>query len=58
LQRRFGLLPDTDLASGRRALLFFAPAWVPLVLLARVQGLALNDQNEPAVPLFWFLLVR
>jgi hypothetical protein len=49
LQRRFGLLSDVDLAAGRRGLLFAGFAWLPVVLLAAVQGFALNDQHERAV---------
>jgi hypothetical protein len=49
LQRRLGLLTDTDLAVGRRAVLFAAVAWVPAVLLAAVQGHALNAHHERAI---------
>jgi hypothetical protein len=49
LQRRLGLLSDTDPAVGRRALLFVALAWVPAVVLAALQGLALNEHHERAI---------
>jgi hypothetical protein len=49
LQRRAGLLSDADLSAGRRALLFIAIAWLPVLLLAAVQGYALNDHHERAV---------
>ena len=49
MQRRMGLLTDTDLAAGRRALLFVAIAWLPVLLLAALQGFALNDHHERAV---------
>jgi hypothetical protein len=49
LQRWLGLLTDTDLATGRRALLFLALAWVPAVLLAALQGFALNEHHERAI---------
>jgi hypothetical protein len=49
LQRRVGLLSDADLAAGRRALLFVAIAWLPVMLLAAVQGYALNEHHERAV---------
>lgn len=49
LQRRLGLLSDGDLAAGRRALFFLALAWVPTVLLAAVQGFALNPHHERAM---------
>jgi hypothetical protein len=43
LQRRFGLLSDTDLAAGRRAVLFVAVAWLPVLVLAAFQGFAVNE---------------
>ena len=49
LQRRLGLLSDADLAAGRRAALFIAIAWLPVLVLAAVQGVALNDHHERAV---------
>ena len=49
LQRWFGLVSDTDLATGRRAVLFLALAWVPTVLLAALQGYALNEYHERAM---------
>jgi hypothetical protein len=49
LQRWLGLLSDTDLAAGRRAVLFVALAWIPTVLLAALQGHALNENHEHAV---------
>jgi hypothetical protein len=49
LQRRLGLLSDSQLAVGRRALLFLALAWLPALLLAAMQGLALNVQHERAL---------
>jgi hypothetical protein len=49
LQRWLGLLSDTDLAAARRALLFVAIAWLPAVLLAALQGYALNGHHERAI---------
>jgi hypothetical protein len=49
LQRRLGLLTDADLAAGRRGLLFVAIAWLPVLLLAAIQGFALNEHHERAV---------
>lgn len=49
LQRRLGILSDTDLAAGRRALLFLVIAWVPVLLLAALQGYALNAHHERAL---------
>jgi len=49
LQRRLGLLTDPDLAVGRRAVMFVAVAWIPAVLLAAVQGLALDAHHERAI---------
>lgn len=48
LQRHFGLLTDADLAAGRRALLYVAIAWLPVLVLAAVQGLAVNEHHERA----------
>lgn len=49
LQRRLGLLGDSHLAVGRRAALFLLLAWLPALLLALLQGLALNVQHERAL---------
>jgi hypothetical protein len=49
LQRRLGLLSDTQLAVARRAALFLALAWLPALLLAALQGVALNAQHERAL---------
>jgi hypothetical protein len=49
LQRRVGLLRDDDLAVGRRAALFMTLAWLPAVLLAALQGLALDAHHERAM---------
>jgi hypothetical protein len=49
LQRRLGLLTETDLAAPRRALLFSAFAWLPLLVLALVQGHAIDVHHERAV---------
>lgn len=49
LQRWLGLLSETDLAAARRALLFMALAWIPTVLLAVLEGQALNEQHEHAI---------
>jgi hypothetical protein len=49
LQRRLGLLRDDNLASGRRALLFVALAWLPLALLAALQGVAFGEHHERAL---------
>ena len=49
LQRRLGLLSTGDLAAGRRAAQFVALAWIPTVLLAAVQGFALNPHHERAI---------
>jgi hypothetical protein len=49
LQRRLGLLSDTDLAVARRALIFVLLAWLPALLLAVLQGLALNPQHHRAM---------
>ena len=55
LQRRLGLLSDTDLAAGRRGLLFAAVSWIPALLLAAVQGVAVNEHHERAL-LFDFVI--
>jgi hypothetical protein len=49
LQLRLGLLSESHLAVGRRAALFLALAWLPTLLLALLQGLALNAQHERAL---------
>ena len=49
LQRRLGILSDMDLAAGRRALLFLVLAWVPVLLLAALQGYALDAHHERAL---------
>ena len=49
LQRWLGLLSETDLAAARRALLFVAIAWFPAILLAALQGYALNGHHERAI---------
>ena len=49
LQRRLGLLSDSHLAVGRRAALFLMLAWLPALVLALLQGLALNAQHERAL---------
>jgi hypothetical protein len=49
LQRRLGLLSDTDLAVGRRAVLFVALAWIPAVALAALEGLAFDANHERAI---------
>ena len=46
LQRRLGLLSETDLAAGRRALIFAALAFLPSLLLAAMQGHALDPRPE------------
>jgi len=48
LQRRLGLLDDTDLAAGRRALIFATLAFLPPLLLAAMQGHALGPPPERA----------
>ena len=53
LQRRLGLLSDTDLAAGRRGVLFIAFAWGPAVLLAALQG-DVFDANHARAILFDF----
>lgn len=49
MQRSLGLLSDGDLAAGRRALLYVVVSWLPVVLLAAIQGHAFNDDPERAV---------
>jgi hypothetical protein len=49
LQRWLGLLSDASLANGRRAVLFMALAWLPAVVLAALQGQALNAHPERAI---------
>jgi hypothetical protein len=49
LQRWLGLLSETDLAAARRGVLFMALAWIPTVLLAALQGQALNEHHERAI---------
>ena len=49
LQLRLGLLSEDDLAAGRRALLFVGLAWIPAVLLAAVEGVALHPQHDKAL---------
>ncbi|MDM0079534.1 hypothetical protein QTI17_02920 [Variovorax sp. J31P179] len=48
-QRRVGLLTDTDLAAGRRAALFVAVGWIPALVLAAVQGFAIDAHPERAI---------
>lgn len=49
LQRWLGLLSETDLAAARRALFFVTIAWLPAILLAALQGYALNEHHERAI---------
>lgn len=49
LQRALGLVNEQSLQVGRRALLFVALAWLPAVLLAALQGVAVNVQHERAL---------
>lgn len=49
LQRWLGLLSDTELVTGRRAVLFMALAWLPAVVLAALEGYALNEHHERAI---------
>lgn len=49
LQRALGLISDHSLQVGRRAVLFVALAWLPAVLLALAQGVAVNAQHERAL---------
>jgi len=48
LQRRLGLLSETDLAAGRRALIFAAVSFVPALLLASIEGHATDPQPQRA----------
>lgn len=49
LQCRLGLVGEGSLRVGRRAAIFVALSWLPAVLLAALQGLALNAQHERAL---------
>jgi len=49
LQRRLGLLSEADLSVRRRAMLFIAVAWIPAVVLAAMQGLAIDPHHERAI---------
>ena len=49
LQRALGLISDDSLRVGRRAVLFVTLAWLPAVLLALLQGVAVNAQHERAL---------
>jgi hypothetical protein len=49
LERRLGLPLESDLAVARGAVLFVALAWIPVVLLAALQGHALNEHHERAI---------
>ncbi len=49
LQRHLGLLDEDNLRAGRRAVLFALLAFVPLLLLAWPQGMALNEQHQRAL---------
>jgi len=49
LQQRLGLITSTGLHAGRRALLFAAVAYVPLLLLALLQGYALGEHHQRAL---------
>ncbi|MDL9999414.1 hypothetical protein QTI24_12415 [Variovorax sp. J22P240] len=49
MQRRLGLLSDTNLAVGRRAVLFVALSWIPGVVLAALEGVALDPNHERAM---------
>jgi len=49
LQRRLGLLTDTDLAAGRRAILLVLVAWAPALLLALATGNAWGDHHERSI---------
>jgi len=46
LERRLGLVSEGSLAVGRRALIFTALAWLPLIVLAAAQGLALGGTAQ------------
>ena len=49
LQRRLGLMSDTDLRALPRGLTFTAIAWLPALLLAALQGFALNEHHARAI---------
>jgi hypothetical protein len=49
LQRQLGLLDETDLAVGRRALIFAAVSFVPALLLAALQGCAWSEHPQRAM---------
>jgi hypothetical protein len=49
LQRWLGLLDDMDLAAGRRASIFAALSFVPVLVLAAIQGRALNEHPQQAM---------
>ncbi len=49
LQLRLGLLSASDLAVGRRSVLFVAFAWVPAVALALLQGMAWNARPDQSL---------
>lgn len=49
LQRAAGLMDDVNPRTARRAVLFALISWVPLVALAGIQGLAINDGPERSV---------
>ena len=49
LQHRLGLVGDTQLRCARRALLYAALAWLPLLLLAALQGVAWNEDRASAL---------
>jgi hypothetical protein len=49
LQRRVGLLAETDPGIARRVAFFTLIAWLPIVLLAVLQGYALNEHHGRAV---------
>jgi len=49
LQERLGLITGTELHAGRRAVLFAALAYVPMLLLALLQGYALGEHHERAL---------
>jgi hypothetical protein len=49
LQWRLGLLTDTDLAAGRRAVLFLLVAWVPAIVLSTLTGNAWGDHHERSI---------
>lgn len=49
LQRRLGLIGEHSLNVGRRALLFAGLAWLPVLGLAALQGLAWGGASERAL---------